>query len=75
VGPNLIQWRTDPHPAELLPDAGCALAGLEGFHPRAAELTGLLEAIGFQDGFRLSADRPPRLVARIQTPNGVHTLT
>jgi hypothetical protein len=75
IAPSLIQWRTEPHPASLLADSGCALAGLEGFHPRAAELSGLLAAIGLQDSIRLSARQPPRLIARIQTPTGVHTLS
>jgi len=75
IAPSLIQWRAEPHPASLLADSGCALAGLEGFHPRAAELSGLLAAIGFQDSISLSARQPPRLIARIQTPTGVHTLS
>jgi hypothetical protein len=75
IAPSLIQWRTEPHPAALLADSGCALAGLEGVHPRAAELSGLLAAIGFRGGFSLTAHGPPRLTARIRTPTGVHTLS
>jgi len=73
IAPALIQWRTEPHPAALLAPSGCALAGLEGGHPRAAELSGLLRAIGLEDPFPLSA-RQPRLTAHIQTPTGMRTL-
>ncbi|MDR3671183.1 MAG: VOC family protein [Holophaga sp.] len=73
IAPTLIQWRTEPHPAALLADSGCALVRLEGFHPRAAELSGLLGAIGLQDPVELSAGRP-RLAAHIQTPAGPRVL-
>jgi len=73
VGPSLIQWRTEPHPAQSLPDSGCVLAGLEGSHPRAAELASLLRAVGFQDGFRVTPG-PPRLVAHLHTPAGPRAL-
>jgi hypothetical protein len=74
IAPTLIQWRTEPHPAGLLPDSGCALAGLGGFHPRAAELSDLLGALEFPDGFGLTVHPRPRLVARIQTPAGLRIL-
>jgi hypothetical protein len=73
IAPTLIQWRAKPHPAAMLADSGCALAGLEGFHPRAAELSGLLQAIGFQGPVQL-AEGPPRLTARIQTPSGLRRM-
>jgi hypothetical protein len=78
VAPMLIQWQTDPHPATALADSGCALVGLEGFHPRPEAVTGLLRAIGFQDEFQVSSPapgRPPHLVAHIQTPKGLRALT
>jgi hypothetical protein len=78
VAPTLIQWRTEPHPAALLADSGCALAGLEGRHARAAELAELLRAIGFQGAFRVALPAPgqgPGLTARIATPAGLRTLS
>jgi hypothetical protein len=77
IAPLLIRWR-GPHPAAGLADAGCALVALEGFHPQPAAITGLLQAIGFQDPFRVSPlppGRPPYLVAHIQTPTGLRTLS
>jgi hypothetical protein len=73
IAPTLIQWRTGPHPAELLPDLGCTLLGLEGCHPQAPELTRLLRAIGLQDAFPVSR-QAPRLIAHLETPTGRHAL-
>jgi len=33
VAPTLIEWQTAQHPALLLPDRGCTLVQLAGFHP------------------------------------------
>ena len=77
VAPTLIQWRTEPHPATLLAESGCALAGLEGFHAQPEAVLGLLRAIGFQGEFRVSlatAGQPAGLIARIRTPAGLRTL-
>jgi len=77
VAPTLIQWRTEPHPAALLTDQGCTLAGLEGFHPRPEAILELLRAIGFQGDFRVSppsANQPAGLVAHINTPTGLRAL-
>jgi hypothetical protein len=77
IAPTLIQWRTETHPAALLAESGCALVGLEGFHPQPAELSELLVTIGFQGEFKVSpvaGRQPPRLIAHLQTPTGLHTL-
>lgn len=71
--PTLIQWRSGNHPAETLKDLGCSLVSLEGTHPQAGAVTGLLRAIGFEGGFRVSRGEP-RLVARIRTPAGERRL-
>jgi hypothetical protein len=76
VAPLLIQWQ-GPHPAAGLTDVGCALVGLEGFHPRPEAVAAMLRAIGFQGDFQLSPPppgQPPGLVAHIRTPTGVHAL-
>lgn len=74
IAPSLIQWRTEPHPAALLPDSGCTLAGLEGCHPQAEEVSRLVRALGLQDAFRVASGQPPRLEARIRTPGGLRIL-
>jgi hypothetical protein len=71
----LIQWTTGPHPALRLPDQGCSLVHLEGWHPQAENITDLLGSIGFQDSFSVSRQETPHLVAHIQTPRGVRRLS
>ncbi len=77
IAPTLIEWETGAHPAATLADAGCSLIRLEGFHPQAARIKELLQAINFQDEFALFSippGEPPHLAAFIQTPSGVHKL-
>jgi hypothetical protein len=75
--PALIQWPTGIHPANTMRDSGCFLTRLEGFHPQAAKVSSVLESIGFQGEFSVSAlppGEPPYLVAHIQTPAGPRQL-
>ena len=76
VVPTLIQWQ-DIHPANRLQDLGCELLRLEGFHPEAEKVSGMLETIGFHGEFSVSPLAPgerPYLVAHIQTPTGERKL-
>ncbi|HNX31992.1 MAG TPA: VOC family protein [Holophaga sp.] len=73
VGPMLIEWTTPAHPAERLPPLGCSLLRIEAFHPRAAELDGLLRLLGFRD-WSVQPGPVPVLLAHIQTPNGPRRL-
>jgi hypothetical protein len=76
IAPTMIQWQ-GPHPASRLPDSGCSLVRLEGFHARADKVTAMLEAIGFQGAFSVSPLLPgasAKLVAHIQTPSGPRVL-
>jgi hypothetical protein len=77
VAPTLIQWHNGPHPAAKLQDQGCSLVKLEGFHPQAEKILGMLQTIGFQGGFfvyPLAATERPYLAAHIQTPDGIRVL-
>jgi Glyoxalase-like domain len=75
VAPTLIQWPAGArHPASAMPDAGCSLARLEGFHPEAAAIGTMLERIGFEGPFTASKSEIPRLIAHIATPRGMRTL-
>lgn len=72
--PTLIQWDVPQHPAARLPDAGCRLMKLEGFHPEPARIQAALASLGL--GSRLDvhscpADDPAQLVAYIRTPRGL----
>ncbi len=77
IAPALIQWPEGVHPASKLPESGCQLQRLVGFHPEAGKIANMLEAVGFIGSFEpndLEPGRKPYLVAYIQTPNGVREL-
>lgn len=77
IAPTLIQWLSEPHPADKLHDVGCSLIRLEGFHCDAEGIAHMLKSIGFEGEFSVSplpAHKHPYLVAYIQTPSGVRQL-
>lgn len=72
--PTLIQWDVPHHPASRLPESGCRLMKLEGFHPQAVRVRTALDRLGL--GSRLDlhpcADgEPAQLVAYLRTPRGL----
>lgn len=78
IAPTLIQWPAGVHPAAALKESGCTLVYLEGFHPQAEKVTGMLEAIGFAGDFcasTLPPEQKPYLVAHIRTPAGIRQLS
>lgn len=75
VAPLLIHWQAGPHPAEALPDCGCVLERLEGFHPDPGTVTALLERIGLRDPVPVRPGPRPGLAAHIRTPAGPRLLT
>lgn len=75
--PSLIQWDTPSHPAERLPDAGCSLLKLEGFHPEPQRIGRALAALGLAGTLALypvEAGETPTLVAYIRTPGGLREI-
>jgi len=73
VAPMLIEWTTRPHPAERLPDRGCAILRFEAFHPQAERINDLLRTLGFAAPLAAPGSIPG-LVAHIQTPRGLRRL-
>ena len=72
--PTLIQWDVPFHPAERLPDAGCRLMKLEGFHPQPARIKNALARLGLSarlDVHPGAVDEPVQLVAYIRTDRGL----
>ncbi|MDK9704569.1 MAG: VOC family protein [Sulfuritalea sp.] len=72
--PTLIQWDVPFHPASRLPDAGCRLMKLEGFHPQPVRIRTALAALDLAsrlDVHACAADEAPQLVAYIRTPGGL----
>ena len=77
IMPSLIQWHNGVHPTDNMPDLGCSLVSLEGFHPKAALLKEALQAIGLQSHLPLhtpASGQHAHLLALIQTPSGLHPL-
>ena len=71
--PYVIEWRTESHPSTNMADAGCRFRGLEIHHPYPSWLRSVLASIGAADlvGIHpLQKNRPPYLVAHIETPAG-----
>jgi hypothetical protein len=77
IAPILIEWLTRPHPAARLPESGCMLEGLEGFHPDPGRVERLLRSLGFAGDVKvgsLPTGSQPFLVAQIRTASGVKVL-
>jgi hypothetical protein len=78
AAPALIEWNAAEHPAARMPPSGCTLAGLELHHPQPERVQALLAAIGLRGGeqdARLHVvEGATRLVAHIDTPDGLRTL-
>lgn len=75
--PSLIQWLSTTHPADRLPEAGCALMKLEGFHPEPARIRGALAALGLEEvlaPYAAEAGEAPGLAAYLRTPGGLREL-
>jgi hypothetical protein len=72
--PVLIRWETPHHPAAGLPERGCSLVALQGFHPEAETIRTGLGRLGFSGSFSVSDGRAPALLAHIRTAAGVRTL-
>lgn len=79
VGPALIEWHADVHPAAKLQDFGLSLAKLEIFHHEPARVSRLLSSLGLVGPLfsvsALSGGAVPHLVAQINTPQGLRQLS
>jgi hypothetical protein len=65
--PTLIQWGP-VHPTDAMPASGLAMRSLQATHPRAADLSAALSAIGMA-GMAVQPGAP-NLVAVLDTPRG-----
>lgn len=75
--PSLIRWETPHHPADRLPERGCALMKLEGFHADPARIRGALDRLGLAGTlaiFPAEGGEAPTLIAHIRTPRGLREL-
>lgn len=75
--PSLIEWLCMLHPADSLPEQGCALMKLEGFHPEHKTIRAALDSLGLAEALALypaEAGEAPELVAYLRTPQGLAEL-
>jgi hypothetical protein len=67
--PAVLQWDGPAHPADALPEAGCALVQLALSHPVATSVIPLYRELRVAGPVDLKAG-PRAFVARIRTPRG-----
>lgn len=75
--PSLIEWQSPAHPADALPECGCALMKLEGFHTDVARIRHTLDCMGLSNAlalFQAEAEEAPSLTAYIKTPAGLREI-
>lgn len=70
--PFLIQWEPGLHPSASSP-GGCTLTDLTAEHPRPADISRMMSAVGV--GLPLSEAARPALIATIEGPQGTVVLT
>ncbi|GJJ03005.1 polyphosphate kinase [Duganella rhizosphaerae] len=75
VAPALIEWDDHPHPATGLTDQGLSLVKLEIFHPDPRRVSALLTSLALSDVVECRPGDQPRLVAHINTPQGMKELS
>lgn len=77
IAPAVIQWQAMEHPAAALADHGLSLSKLELFHPEPRRIARLLQSLSLAGPVSVASLPPgsaPRLVAHIQTPQGLRRL-
>ena len=75
AAPGLIEWHTDVHRAQKLEDQGLSLVKLELFCPEPERLTNLLQSLKLDAPVSVLAGPISRLVAHIDTPQGLRLLS
>lgn len=72
--PTLIQWDVPFHPAGRLPESGCRLMKLEGFHPQPERIRAALDALRLASRLDIhpcAADGAVQLIAYLRTKRGL----
>jgi catechol 2,3-dioxygenase-like lactoylglutathione lyase family enzyme len=72
--PTLIQWDVPFHPSDQLPESGCRLMKLEGFHPEADRIRSALAAFGLAsrlDVHPCRSEAAAQMVAYLRSPRGL----
>ncbi|MCD6581619.1 MAG: VOC family protein [Desulfuromusa sp.] len=72
--PALIQWQIESHPATQLKDYGLSLSKLQIFHPEPERLLTFLSSINLEGTVEVLNGDKTRILAHIDTPQGVREL-
>jgi len=72
--PALIQWQVEIHPTSRLKDHGLSLTKLQIFHPEPGRMIKFLSSIHLQGSVEVLHGSKTKLVAHIETPQGVREL-
>ena len=70
--PFLIHWQSEPHPSMTAPE-GCRFVSLRAEHPEPESVLQALQALGVE--LSVAKGKSPRLIAMLETPNGVVELS
>ncbi|MEO6929322.1 MAG: VOC family protein [Casimicrobiaceae bacterium] len=71
VLPTLIQWSTDAHPCDRLPESGVSLSQIAAAHPEPDTMRDALKALKLADALQVTYAAVPRLAAMLRTPRGL----
>jgi len=73
--PGLLQWdKQSPHPCDRLPDLDVRLSRLDVFHPNVDGLLAAFPSLRQMGHVAVRSGPEKRLIATIQTPEGVRVL-
>jgi len=72
IVPFLIRWLSEPHPSATAPK-GCRFVSLRAEHSEPDTVTPMLQALGVE--LRVLDGETPRLIAKLETPNGTVELS
>jgi Glyoxalase-like domain len=72
VVPFLIHWQSEPHPSVTAPK-GCRFVSLRAEHPEPESVLQALQALGVE--LSVAKGKSPRLIAMLETPNGMVELS
>lgn len=72
--PMLIEWKSDLHPANSLPDFGLSLLELQIHNPDFKRIKRLIRSIDLVGNIKVIDSHEPRIIAWIDTPEGTRKL-
>jgi hypothetical protein len=72
--PTLIEWSSEQHPADALPDSRLRIATLAAAHPEPGQMREALASLGLSDTLQVTYNATPRLAALVRTPRGTVAL-